>query len=230
MVSAVFLAAFAASAVAQDVEDDAPDDVENPAPEKAQPAQHSSQSGLNFSGPYAQHPYIRPVLGLVIWDGALGTSLGAEAGLRYRQEKPDPAMFGTTRVRASTILSPNLGGSDVRLGSFFGPVYKVVGLQVGPDVFYNQLSVEGIGALAGTAGVDLPLTGLFDVKVFNAYAGVTPGWYIGGARDNLSPLLGQMGLVAGAGISISRFSLSLGWSRLTTAYGLQEGYSIGIGF
>ena len=66
--------------------------------------------------------------------------------------------------------------------------------------------------------------------MFNAYAGVSPGWYFGGVRENLNAVMGQFGTYFGAGLNLSQLRVSAGWSRTTTAYGSQDGLSFGIGF
>jgi hypothetical protein len=193
----------------------------------------AKEGGLSIEGPYKKTPYAKPVLGAMIWDGAYGVSLGAEAGIKYQQKKPDPVFFGKTRVQGSYIFGAGISGYDVRLGSFFGPFHKVVGLQAGPDVFYNELVVDlgdGATGLFATPGMDFPITGLFDLGVFNAYAGVAPGWYFGGVRENLNAVMGQFGTYFGAGLNFSQLRISAGWSRTTTAYGSQDGISFGIGF
>ncbi len=191
------------------------------------------EGGLTLEGPYERSPYARPVLGAVVWEGAYGASIGAEAGLKYQQKKKDPVYFGKTRVRGAYTFGSGISGYDVRLGSFFGPFHKVVGIQAGPDVFYNQLAVDlgdGDVGLVATPGMDLPITGLFDVGVFNAYAGIAPGWYFGGERENLNAVMGQFGTYLGAGLNLSQLRVNVGWSRTTTAYGAQDGISVGLGF
>jgi len=212
----------------------AQEDGETPAPpEKPAAKSNAGGGGLTMEGPYKKKPYAKPVVGAMIFDGAAGLSVGAEAGLNYQQEKKDPVMFGKTRVRGAYTFGAGLTGYDVRLGSFFGPFHKVVGLQAGPDFFYNQLSVQfdgGTAELFATPGMDFPITGLFDVGVFDAYAGVAPGWYFGGDRENLNGAMGQFGMYVGAGLNLSKLRLHLGWSRTSTAYGDQDGISVGLGF
>ncbi len=202
------------------------------ATDEAQPKE-KSEGGLTLEGPYNKKPYAKPVVGAMIWDGAYGLSLGPEAGIKYQQKKPDPVFFGKTRAQGAYILGAGMSGYDVRLGSFFGPFYKVVGLQAGPDFFYNQLSVQldgGTDELFATPGMDFPITGLFDLKIFNAYAGVAPGWYFSGDREALNGAMGQLSTYLGAGISLSKLRVSVGWNRTSTAYGNQDGLSFGIGF
>ncbi len=175
--------------------------------EETKPAK---QGGLTLEGPYNTTPYAKPVFGAMIWDGAYGVSLGAEAGLKYQQKKRDPVFFGKTRAQGAYTFGSGIAGYDVRLGSFFGPFHKVVGLQAGPDIFYNELVVDlgdGQTGLFATPGLDFPITGLFDLGVFNAYAGIAPGWYFGGVRDNLNAVVGQFGTYFGAGLNLSQLRI-----------------------
>ena len=96
-----------------------------------------------------------------------------------------------------------------------------------------QLAVDlgdGQTGLVATPGMDFPITGLFDLGVFNAYAGVSPGWYFGGSRDVLHPLAGQLSTYFGAGLDFTEIRVSAGWTRTYTAYGAQDGISVGLGF
>ena len=226
--SALLLIATLVTAPAE-AQDNAGGDTER-AESAAQPAK---EGGLTLEGPYKRTPYAKPVVGAMIWDGAYGLSLGAEAGLKYQQKKSDPVYFGKTRAQGAYTFGAGISGYDVRVGSFFGPFHKVVGLQAGPDIFYNELVVDlgdGQTGLFATPGMDFPITGLFDLGVFNAYAGIAPGWYFGGVRENLNAVMGQLGTYFGAGLNLSQLRISAGWSRTTTAYGSQDGLSFGIGF
>ena len=187
------------------------------APEPA-PAVEDTEPSI-LAGPYAKKPYAKPVVGAVVFDNAAALSVGVDAGLKYQQESSDGlTFFGKTRALPAYVFGTGVTGYDVRVGSFFGPFYKVVGLQAGSNIEWPA-----------TAGMDLPITALFDVKVFNAYAGVSPGWYFGGERENVNNALGQYSVYAGAGLNLSKLRIALGWSRLTTAYGENQGISIGFG-
>ena len=104
----------------------------------------------------------------------------------------------------------------------------MVGAQTGPDVFYSQYTFLDT-ELPATAGLDWPVTGLFDFKIFNAYAGLAPGWYFGGDREPLNGAMGQFSLYAGAGLDLSKLRLNVGWNKTSTAYGEQTGISVGFG-
>ena len=191
-------------------------------------AAEDKTSGMTLEGPYAKKPYAKPVLGAMVWEGAVGLNLGAEAGLKYAQKKDDPVFFGKTRAVGTLAFGDGISGYQVNLGSFFGPFYKVVGAQMGPDLFYSQYTFLDT-ELPATMGLDWPVTGLFNIKIFNAYAGFAPGWYFGGERENLNAAVGQFSLFAGAGLDFKVVRLNVGWNKQTTAYGEQTGISIGFG-
>jgi len=218
----------AAPAAAQDGDTTAAEG-DAPAQEGEAPAEKpKADSALTLEGPYSKKPYAKPVVGAMVWEGAVGLNVGAEAGLKYQQKKKDPVFFGKTRAVGTLAFGDGISGYQVNVGSFFGPFYKVVGAQMGPDLFYSQYTFLDT-ELPATMGLDWPVTGLFNVKVFDAYAGIAPGWYFGGERENLNAVLGQYSLYAGAGINLSKLRLHLGWNKQVTFYGEQTGISIGFG-
>jgi len=193
------------------------------------PEKPKSDSAMTLEGPYEKKPYAKPIVGAMVWEGSVGLNVGAEAGFKYQQEKPDPVMFGKTRATGTLAFGDGISGYEVHLGSFFGPFHKVIGAQTGPDLFYSQYTLLGT-ELPATMGLDWPITALFNVKVFDAYAGVAPGWYFGGERENLNNVVGQFGVYVGGGLNLAKLRLNLGWSKQTTAYGEQTGVSVGLGF
>lgn len=228
----------AAAAPAWAQEDDAP-----PAPTEApegaaeEPAASEPKGDPAFTleGPWNPKPYIRPVVGAMLLQNAVGVNLGAEAGFKYQQEKPDPVFFGRTRALGTYTLG-SFTGYAAHLGSFFGPFYKIVGAQMGPDVFISQYQITPV---AGTGqgvqqtvdqvvGLDWPVTALLDLKVFNAYAGVSPGWYLAGDRERLNNAIHQYALYAGIGLDLKAFGITLGWSRQVLADFTSQGFSAGL--
>lgn len=194
----------------------------------APPKKPTSESAMTFEGPYDRTPYAKPIVGAMLWENAVGINAGAEAGIKYQQQKASPVFFGRTRTTGTLAFGNGISGYEVHLGSFFGPFHKVIGAQTGPDLFYSQYTLLGT-ELPATMGLDWPVTALFNVKVFDAYAGVAPGWYFGSERENLNNLIGQYSLYVGGGVNLAKLRLNLGWSKQTTAYGEQTGLSVGLG-
>lgn len=223
----LLLAGLVASPAAWAQDEDAPETAE--APEKAEKAEKPAKSGepaFTMEGPWNPKPYAQPVFGAMVVNGLYGVSVGVEGGFRYAQEKKHPIFFGKTRAQGAYTFG-NVQGWDARIGSFFGPFHKVVGLQTGPDVFVSQYSTSNIVA-DQVVGLDWPITGLLDLKVFNVYAGVSPGWYFSGDREKLSSGVHQLTTYAGVGIKIKNFGVGVGYSKLFLGDFTSDGWSFGI--
>lgn len=215
------------AAWAQDDDAEAPETAETPAAEKKQPAK-SGEPAFTLEGPWNPTPYAKPIAGAMIIGDSYGVSLGADAGFRYGQDKPHPIFFGKTRVQGAYTFG-GVQGWDARLGSFFGPFHKVVGLQTGPDVFVSQYAANGVVA-DQVVGLDWPITALTDFKVINMYAGLAPGWYFSGERTRLTGAIHQLNTYAGIGLNIKNFGISVGYSKLFLGDFTSDGWSFGIHF
>ncbi|MFT5582906.1 MAG: hypothetical protein ACI9VR_000483 [Cognaticolwellia sp.] len=107
-------------------------------------------------------------------------TVGGEAGLSYEYiNTPLPRWSGRSRVGVTTIASAANGASatgfDVRAGSFIGPAWKNVGIQGGPDFFYNQWTYRSV-ELDPTFGAELPVTVSAGIDQARVYVGVSPAW------------------------------------------------------
>jgi hypothetical protein len=122
-------------------------------------------------------PFVRPHVELLLYDDGSGTEpivdLGAEAGVRYAQERAAlPTWAGRTRIAGSYGIGvPGVRAWDYRAGSFLGPVFRVLGLESGLDVFNNELTVDGAG-LQPSIGIDVPLRATLDFEVPSVWAGI----------------------------------------------------------
>ncbi len=88
---------------------------------------------------------------------------------------PPPIWGGRSRAKLTYQFSESGTGTDFRLGSFFGPHWKLIGVEAGPDLFWNRTSIGGF-VLDPTFGVDLPITATLTVDLLTAYAGIAPTW------------------------------------------------------
>ena len=107
-------------------------------------------------------------------------TVGGEAGVTYKYiNTPLPRWSGRSRVGVTYIASAADGakaeGLDVRVGSFIGPAWKNVGIQAGPDIFYNQWTYRAV-ELDPTFGAELPVTLSAGVDQAKIYVGVSPAW------------------------------------------------------
>jgi len=184
-------------------------------------------------------PFAKPLVGASLYsDGAqtyTTVALGGQAGLHFWQKQPDPKIVGTGRVQAQGFLGGNgLNGYDVRLGAFAGPWYKVVGLRAGPDFFYNQFTY-GPYVLGASPGVAIPVIGLLDFKVINLHAGVEPAFFfspnratVDWSQEDIFGFGGEFTYLAGVGLALDAFGVSLNYTDRVTAFGRQKGYGIGL--
>jgi hypothetical protein len=124
--------------------------------------------------------YIQPGAGVRLYQNGSGdtktlATLGGEAGLTYRQKGKDlPKLVGRTRLSGEVMATGDLDkGLDVRAGSFIGPQWKNLGLQAGPDLFYNQWTF-GSQVLDPSIGLEIPVTATLSGEKLTAFAGVSP--------------------------------------------------------
>jgi hypothetical protein len=126
--------------------------------------------------------YIQPGAGVRLYQNGAGetktlATFGGEAGLSYRQKGKDlPKMVGRTRLSGEVMATGDLDkGLDVRAGSFIGPQWKNLGVQAGPDLFYNQWTF-GSQVLDPSIGVEIPVTATLSGEKLTAFAGVSPAY------------------------------------------------------
>lgn len=187
--------------------------------------------------------FARPEGGVVGWsDGtAAGTvtaaSVGGQAGYQYwRVGDPPPQWTGQTRVAGSWILSSgNASGLDARVGSFIGPRWKYVGLQGGPDLFWNRWQYGGV-VLDPTVGLAVPITATATLDAVSILGGAEPAWLSNEERRvdwDQTDALGfghEFTWFAGVGISVQGVSLGVQYRYHIQASGVQQGFSFGAGF
>ncbi len=129
------------------------------------------------AGGWSPRPYVKPHLDLLLYDDGSGTQalamLGLEGGVRYAQQGEQiPTWAGRTRVAGYYGVGlPGVHAWDYRLGSFMGPVFKVLSIESGLDLFRNELTVDGEGLVPST-GIDVPLLATLDFKVPSLWAGI----------------------------------------------------------
>ncbi|MCO4747019.1 MAG: hypothetical protein KC912_19635 [Proteobacteria bacterium] len=143
-------------------------------------------------------PYFEPILSataaLVGGQSVVQTQAGGIVGLQYLYRKPRPWWAGRSRLRAVGIYAPISGslGTDVRLGSFIGPDWKVVQLQHGPDLWFDMYGTPGSPDyhLPPTIGVDIRNQLLVRIlPELSWITAVSPGWVSNPARQaDLGPI------------------------------------------
>jgi len=190
-------------------------------------------------------PFVLPVAGASVFTGAGGEpavsiGLGAQAGLRYWQEKEDPFLTGMSRVRGEYLFGGGLQGPEVRVGSFMGPWWKFVGVQTGPDLFWEKYSFtvdDAKYSLDPTVGMSWPVIAQIKVAVLTVYGGLEPAFYF--ASDELVPEVDwseedrfgfgrEFTYQTGATLDLQAISLGVSYSITTSGYGEQSGIGFSI--
>lgn len=185
--------------------------------------------------------YAEPKIGAFVFsDGqqtSTGASIGAEAGLRYWQvQRPFPRLRGVARVAGDYVLTTSdASGVEARVGNFLGPYWQSVGLQTGPDLFWNRFTFGG-NTLDPTIGLAWPVLARAWTKKseLSVYGGVEPAWLSNKDRrvdwsEQKVPGFGhEFTYRAGLGIRVGGLSLAAGYSYKITAFGGQHGISAGV--
>jgi hypothetical protein len=196
-----------------------------------------------IAGPYKVQPYVRPVLGATIFSDGTSTypaaSLGAEGGLIYAQDwksKKQVVFIGVARLAGTYTLGGGVNGYDVRIGNFFGPWWKFIGADTGPDIFTNQYNYGSV-FLDPVVGMDWPVMATAEAGPVRLRGGLVPTVFFSGNRPGVDwkaePMFGfghEFSYVAVVSLSISKLTLSVGYTHRITFYGPQRGFSLGIGF
>lgn len=186
---------------------------------------------------WKQRFYARPMLAgssFTTPDGETNTALGigGEGGLRYWEvNKPFPRLRGRTRATVEYMMSVGTTGMGVKAGSFLGPAWKNFALESGLDVSWDRYEWGDV-RMDPTIGAGIPLIASAGVKGLSVYAGLQPSWVNNEARVVDWSETEEFGFghefstFVGGAIGIDDMSLSIGYSRRVTVFGIQQGYGI----
>ena len=192
-------------------------------------------------GSWNKKPYWNPVVGGYAFNyegqALYGLNLGAEVGLRYKQRGKPPKLVGRTRALGVYTLGTDVGGYEVRLGSFMGPWLGVFGVETGPDFIYNQYTYQGFD-IGDSLGVYVPLPqARMSFKVVQFNAGLGPVWYFDESRvpvdwDDADGFgFGhEFRYNASAFLKLPVIGFGASWSKRITGYGTDDfvGLSFGL--
>jgi len=164
--------------------------------------------------------------------------LGVTAGRRYWQDKRSPRWTGWHRAQLNYLWGPNAEGTEIRVGSLFGPKLGVFTLQAGPELFYDEYNFdEGEVVLAAATGIAAPIILSADLLILRAYYGLEPRWFLDSSRQTVdwsahaSDGFGnEFAEVYGVHINLILLQLDLGQTRRYTAYGTHSSWFVGIRF
>ena len=181
--------------------------------------------------------YARPMLAgssFTTPDGETSTALGigGEGGLRYWEvNKAFPRLRGRTRGTIEYIMSAGTTGMGVKFGSFLGPAWRNFALESGLDVSWDRYEWGDV-KMEPTVGAGIPLIASAGVKGLSVYAGLQPTWVNNNDREVDWSATDEFGFgdefstFVGGSVGIDDMSLTVGYSRRVTVFGVQEGYGI----
>lgn len=181
-------------------------------------------------------PYLEPAAGVRLYSqngesNAVAT-LGGQAGMLYRgPARPVPQWRGDARVQAEFLAgAASADGIDtsqsmeLRAGNFIGPHWKVVGVESGLDLLWNQWTYGG-QELAPSWGVEVPLFLRLHQKGLTGYLGVAAAYMDTESRrvdwsEQSVPGFGhEFAYLAGAGGRVAGVNLGLQAEYRVTAAG-----------
>jgi len=183
--------------------------------------------------------YVDPILngGAVSVNGVTyaQASGGLQGGFRSRYKGSDIPWMNHTRARGIGTYGITSGslGADFRVGSFFGPAWKRVVLQHGPDLWYS-----GYGS---TASPDYRLNWSPGIDLFNGIrvkvakglflnGEVVPAWAFAPARRGGGLwIFDEFRTGASVTARVSKLSLTVGYTHRWNAAGEQGFVVLGAG-
>lgn len=170
-----------------------------------------------------------------------GLRVGGAAGVKYKSKQKGlarvlPNATGRTRVLYTTTLASDATITDMRLGTFIGPKWGPVKIEVGGDFIRTDNQLPNGYAQDPYMAVATPLNAIFDIKIVKVQALISPQFFLGGERestDYTNKLLPGFGDEMEYGISgrvgLGPIGIGLSYSTRVTAYGNDTTVGVGIG-
>lgn len=187
-------------------------------------------------------PYLRPVAGVSTWGGSgrqptTVAAAGVEAGIVYREvHKPLPRWRVNPRVIGKMYTtSGGVAGYHLGTGVRAGPWWKNVGISSGPELYRDQLMIDGV-RLDPVTGLAFPFIGQARLGPLGLHAGVEPSWFLSGDRpavdwskESAFGFGDEFAYLAGANMRVQKMVLGVNWVRRITAFGAGTDWSVNAG-
>ena len=191
-----------------------------------------AQAGWDFA------PILSPIIEASFYtaqdDFYPSVKFGAVGGVSYKKKDGFP-LRGHTRVRYTQNFGSQLKYNGWGIGSFFGPSFGPVSLELGGDYMIDSYTVPGLydgrfGALAVPARV------VFDVLLVRVELAGGPIFILnsmeGDTREGLSADANALGFgdeyfyMVNARVGLGPFAIGGGFRRRVTAYGEDNSVSV----
>ena len=172
-----------------------------------------------------------------------GMRVGGAAGVKYKTKQKGlaralPNVEGRTRVLGTYTLGSEAVITDVHVGTFIGPKWGPLRLEVGADGIWtqNEISVLPDKAQDSYLSFAIPARAVFDIKLAKLELSAAPMYFVGGDRNKVDwstkAINGighemQYGISARAGLGPIGIGVSYGFR--VTDYGTDGTIGVGVG-
>ena len=196
-----------------------------------------------FADGFKVRPHVKPILSgqtfTVDDESYRALNAGAALGVKYVQKNSGLKWTGITR--AQYIRTMSLGdttGEDLRVGTAFGPWWRIVGIQAGIDGVRNSYSNSAVD-MPVAYGVNPTLSALVDLRIASLSAVAGPTYFLGDDRQGVDWASNQVDFPGfgdefsyklRAGVDLLLVNVGLTYSNRYTAYGSERIVGFGIGF
>jgi hypothetical protein len=209
-----------------------------------------SEEKKEDSGPgWKVRPLIKPMVGTATYrieggEAVRGFRVGGQAGVRYTKKQKGakkilPNLVGRTRVMYTTTLMSDAPITNINAGTFIGPQWGPLKMEVGADVLNTQYTGAGFGAdytaLSTPASIGLKLKIPFVVGASLNLA-AAPIFHMGDGRESVDweakdlPFFGdEFFYGAAAGIKVGPVGVGFSYQSRITAYGNDNTIGVGVG-
>lgn len=175
-------------------------------------------------GKWKYQPYVEPGGGVQVNTSNTGTATsivaGVDAGIKYWRK----AWTGDLYAGGSYTTGDGLTGYEAHLGDQMGRREKNWGLVGGFEGMYSAYDyADGTEALAGSAGVGVPVDLSLGPKEFYGYVGGQPSYFFSGGRGL------EVEWHVGVAAKLSWLTGSLGFSQYRSSQGVQNTPTLTVG-
>ena len=164
-----------------------------------------------------------------------GAKYGGALGVKYAQDKRGLKLMGQTRAQYVQTWAPKASGEELRVGSFIGPWWRIVGLQVGAD-WLQQEYVNPTVTMSKAQGVHPQISGMVDLRLIHLSASAGPIFYVSGDRqsvnwtttDKFGGIGDEFAYTIQTGIDLLLMNFGINYQNRHTAYGTEEIFGISV--
>lgn len=183
-------------------------------------------------------PHLDPIGSMTVFDDGsnrkYGFKYGGSAGIRYQQKKRGLRMQGLTRAQYTRTWAPVVAGEELRVGSFIGPWWRVVGVQGGVDYIVTDRYSNPHVDIPTANAIAPSLEAVADIRIVRLSIKAGPSYFVANPRQSVDwsqtdfPGFGdEFSYSAQANVGLGIIGVGANISKRYTAYG--EEFITGVG-